>query len=156
MRILVTLEGVLQRGNNPIVEGARLLQGLKPFNELIILTADSAESANRWLAENRYSPLVDELIDNKQGLHGEDLTRRQITLQRTQKPVDALVTADPSLAAWAFDQGIVVYLFAHPGVSRPEWRPDAPKKVRAWTDIEESIKNRVLHEVGYDLDNRWE
>jgi len=44
------------------------------------------------------------------------------------------------MCAWVFEeQGIPSLLFAHPSYLPVERRPDAPSKVRAWSDIEDSI-----------------
>lgn len=53
------------------------------------------------------------------------------------------VDSDPSMCAWVFEQQrIPAVLFSHPGFAGVENRPDAPKKVRRWSDIEAAV-NRV-------------
>jgi hypothetical protein len=156
MRILVELEGVLRQNDQPMPDGVKLVGALKSINEIIILGSKSLEYETRWLAETRILPLADEVLGDNAGLPGEELTHRQITLQRAQGNVDVILTANPTLASWAFDKGITALLFAHPNNVRPEWRPDAPKQVRAWGDIETSIKNRAVVESGYSLGSQWE
>jgi hypothetical protein len=55
------------------------------------------------------------------------------------------VDADPAGAAQAMAMGQTTLLFASPSYARPEFRPDAPKELRRWADIEaETVRQRTL------------
>ena len=149
LRILVQLDGVLRRGDQPIPEAVRLILSLTEGTEIVVLSDESEEATRHWLGETRLLPLVDTIMDNSVKVFEEDLTRRQITLQRSQRAIDMVITADPDLAAWCFDKGMLTFVFLHPGVHRPEWRPDAPKKVRAWSEIEGAVKRKALYDSGF-------
>jgi hypothetical protein len=44
------------------------------------------------------------------------------------------------MCAWVFEeQGVPAIMFMNPGYLAVERRPDAPSKVRKWTDIENAI-----------------
>ena len=103
------------------------------------MTSRNTEDAKQWL--NAHGIInYDDLIDSSFALEGEDLKKRQFVLSRSRAPIEMYVDSDPSMCAWVFqDQMVPTVLFSHPGYVRVEHRPDAPKKVRAWADIEESI-----------------
>lgn len=64
-------------------------------------------------------------------------------MSRSRAPIEMYVDSDPAMCAWVFEeQGIPAVMFMNPGYLSVERRPDAPKKVRTWNQIEESI-NRV-------------
>jgi hypothetical protein len=84
----------------------------------------------------------DKIIDASAGLVNEDLGQRQINFARSLGPIDLFITNNPSLWSYAFDQGIASVMFGVPNYTRPEFRPDAPKRVRAWNDIEKSIEEQ--------------
>lgn len=111
-------------------------------NRVAIVTKRNKEDAEQWL--NSHGIIgYDDLVANDVALEGEDLKKRQFILSRGKSTVEMYVDSDPAMCAWVFEnQNVTSLLFSHPGYVRVEHRPDAPKKVRAWSDIEESI-NRV-------------
>lgn len=73
-------------------------------------------------------------------LEGEDLRKRQFLLSRSMAPVELYVDSDPAMCAWVFEeQRVAILLLAHPNYLPVENRPDAPSKVRKWSDIEAAI-----------------
>jgi hypothetical protein len=145
LNILVALEGVLSSDNsdNPSRVGAMVYYGFKPAHRVAIFTSWSKPQAEHWLNVNGFVG-YDELIDNTYDLIGDELAQRQITVARSRQQVELLVTGDPKLAAWAFEQGLPSLVLAHPDTMLVQNRPDAPKKMRAWTDIEEVITKRNI------------
>jgi len=143
VNILVALEGVLSSAHNdtPSRIGAMVYYGFKPNHRVAIFTSQKRADAEHWLNMNGFIAF-DELIDNTYELLGDELSQRQITIARSRQQVELLVTGDPKLAAWAFEQGIPSLVLAHPDTMLVQNRPDAPKKMRAWTDIEEVISKR--------------
>ena len=115
--------------------------GFKPNHRVAIFTSQKRTDAEHWLNMNGFIAF-DELIDNTYDLIGDELSQRQITVARSRQQVELLVTGDPQLAAWAFEQGIPSLVLAHPDTMLVQNRPDAPKKMRAWTDIEDVITKR--------------
>jgi hypothetical protein len=117
--------------------------GFKPNHRVAIFTSQKRTDAEHWLNVNGFIA-YDELIDNTYDLIGDELSQRQITVARSRQQVELLVTGDPKLAAWAFEQGLPSLVLAHPDTMLVQNRPDAPKKMRAWTDIEEVITKRNI------------
>jgi len=143
LNILVSLDGVLSsESGEPIRAGVALYYALNINNRVALMTSRGEEDAKQWL-QNHGIINYDDLIDTSFALEGEDLKKRQFTTSRSRAPIELYVDSDPHMVAWVFQEHMVpTVLFTHPGYVRVEHRPDAPKKVRAWSEIEESI-NRV-------------
>jgi hypothetical protein len=143
MNILLTLDGVLSsESGEPIRAGVILYYALNNAHRVTIMTNRKEDDAKQWL-QNHGIINYDDLVDCSCALEGEELKKRQFLLTRSKAPLEMFVDADPSMCAWAFEtQNVTALLFSHPGYVRVENRPDAPSKVRKWSDIEESV-NRV-------------
>lgn len=140
MHILVELEGVLRghRHDEPISNGIIMIGQLSAYNQLTFMTSLTRAEAEQWINVNKIVD-YDQLLDSSVRLIDEELGHRQIQLARARGNVDLFITNNPSMWAYAFDQGIPSLMFGVPSYTRPEFRPDAPKKARAWADIEASI-----------------
>ena len=143
MNILVSLDGVLSsESGEPIRAGVALYYALNINNRVAIMTSRKEEDAKQWLQSHGIIN-YDDLIDSSFALEGENLKKRQFTMSRSRAPIEMYVDADPTMCAWVFEeQRVPAILFSHPGFAVVENRPVAPKNVRRWSDIEESI-NRV-------------
>jgi hypothetical protein len=142
MHILVDLDGVLKStSDEPISTGVLMVGALSSYNQITFLSSESEDETQRWLDINKIVDF-DRIIDSSVHLDGENLRERQIKFARSRGPVDLFITNNPTLWAYAFEQGIPSIMFGVPSYTRVEFRPDAPKRVRAWTDIEESIKKQ--------------
>lgn len=140
MNILVSLDGVLSsESGEPIRAGVALYYALNINNRVALMTSRKTDDAKQWL--NSHGIInYDDLIDSSFALEGENLKKRQFVLSRSRAPIEMYVDSDPSMCAWVFEEQMVpTILFSHPGYVRVEHRPDAPSKVRAWADIEESV-----------------
>lgn len=143
MQILVELEGVLKDSKeSPIIQGVLLVAQLAAYNQITVMSDMTGPAAAQWLDVNKVVD-YDGLLDNSVGLVGENLAQRQINLARSRGSIGLFITHNPTNWAYAFDQGIPSIMFAVPSYTRPEFRPDAPKKVRAWSDIEEAVKKQT-------------
>lgn len=140
MNILVSLDGVLSsESGEPIRAGVALYYALNINNRVALMTSRGEEDAKQWLQSHGIIN-YDDLIDRSFHLEGEDIKKRQFILSRSRAPIEMYVDSDPSMCAWVFENQMVpTVLFTHPGYVKVEHRPDAPKKVRAWSDIEASI-----------------
>ena len=139
MQILVELEGVLRgKRDEPIAAGIIITAQLAAHNQIIFMTELSQSEAEQWINVNKIVD-YDMLVDSNISLVDEPLKHRQLRYARARGNVDLVITNDPSFWAFAFEQGIPAMMFGVPSYTRPEFRPDAPKKVRAWTDIEAAI-----------------
>jgi hypothetical protein len=119
-----------------------LYYALNINNRVALMTSRGEEDAKQWLQSHGIIN-YDDLIDRSFHLEGEDIKKRQFILSRSRAPIEMYVDSDPKMCAWVFENQMVpTVLFTHPGYVKVEHRPDAPKKVRAWSDIEDSI-NRV-------------
>lgn len=140
MHIVVDLDGVLRghRNDEPIPQGILITGALSAYNQISFITELSPRAAEQWINQNKVVDF-DNIITNSVHLEGEVLKERQLTLARAKGRVDLLITSNPKLWAFAFEQGIPSMMFGVPSYLRAEFRPDAPKAVRAWDDIEAAI-----------------
>jgi hypothetical protein len=144
MQILVDIDGVLKgQKEEPIGTGILMVGTLSVYNSLTFMADGTESQIKHWLDNNKVVD-YDRIIDGKVSLVDENLKERQIKLARSKGPVDLFITNDPSLWAFAFDLGIPSVMFGVPSYTRVEFRPDAPKKVRAWSEIEEAVKQQNI------------
>lgn len=142
MHIVVELDGVLSgRNDEPISTGIIMVAQLAAYNQLTFLTSKNRAEVEQWLDINKVVD-YDNLLDSSAGIVGEELVHRQLQLSRAKGNVGLFITNNPSNWAFAFDQGIPSIMFGVPSYTRPEFRPDAPKKLRSWNDIEEAVEKQ--------------
>ena len=148
MNILVALDGALSSENKePIRTGVLLYYALNNGNRVGILTTQKKDAADHWLRSHGIIG-YDDLMGDEVHLEGEDLKKRQFLLQRSKAPVELYIDSDPSMCAWVFEEQKVPFiLLGVPSYLPVESRPDAPKKVRKWTDIENAIDKANLHKA---------
>ena len=139
MNIILSLDGVLRaESGEPNRTGVLVYYALNNAHRVALITKDDSANAKHWL--NSHGIIgFDDLLDNSVNLAGEDLKKRQFTLSRKKAPVELYVDSDPSMCAWVMEQGIATLLVSNPSYLPVEHRPDAPSKVRKWSDIENSI-----------------
>ena len=142
LRILVDIDGVLKSSREePIAAGIIMVGSLSAWNEISFMTADSEDDTKRWLDTNKIVD-YDRLMGSSLALVGDELSERQINHARSRGSIELFITNSPITWAYAFDQGIPSVMFGVPSYTRPEFRPDAPKKVRAWDEIERAINEQ--------------
>ncbi len=143
MHILVDLDGVLRGGDKdqPISQGIIMVGSLSAWNQITLMSSLDPKQTQQWLDVNKIVEF-DRIIDNSVGLVDEPLDERQIKFARSVGPIDLFITNSPKTWAFAFDQGIACVMFGVPSYTRPEFRPDAPRRVRAWSDIEQAIEEQ--------------
>jgi hypothetical protein len=143
MNIVVDLDGVLRghRNDEPIAAGILVVGALSAYNQIMFITELSEARVNQWLNENKVVDF-DNVLSSALHLEGEELKHRQIKHARARGPIDLFITANPSLWAFAFEQGIPSIMFGVPSYLRAEFRPDAPKAVRSWSDIEAAVSKQ--------------
>lgn len=139
MHILVEIDGVIRSRNEaPIPQGIQLVGALSAWNKISYITDLDTATVTQWMDVNKIVDF-DVIIDSSVALEGEDLKQRQITHARSQGKIDMVVTSDPAVWAFAFEQGIPAVMFGVPEYLRAEFRPDAPKKMRSWDQIQEAV-----------------
>jgi len=137
--ILVELDTVLKnQQDKPIPTGVILASTLTAYNRVMYMTGSTEEDAIRWLDTHKIVDF-DRIIDKSVGLVDVPLGHRQLTFARAQGRLELFITGDPALWVYAFEQGIPSVLFGHPDYSRAEFRPDAPKRVRTWDEVQVAI-----------------
>ena len=142
MHIVVELDGVLRGTNDePIGTGVIMTGTLSVYNKLTLLSSSDEKETRYWLDSNKIVDF-DNIVDSSVALHDEPLAQRQLKLSRAKGAIDLFITNNPTTWAFAFEQGIPSVMFAVPSYTRPEFRPDAPKKVRSWNDIESAIEKQ--------------
>lgn len=139
MQILVDLDGVLKGDKDqPISQGIIMIGSLSAWNKITLMSSLDQRQTTQWLDANKIVDF-DHIITSAVGLVGEDLGERQVNHARAMGAIDLFITNNPSMWAYAFNQGIAAVMFGVPSYTRPEFRPDAPKRVRSWNDIEAAI-----------------
>jgi len=142
MHILVELDGVLRGTNDvPIATGVIMVGTLSSWNQVTLMGAAPKPEIQHWLDTNKIVDF-DNLIDSSVHLEGEELAERQINVARAKGAIDLFITNNPKAWAYAFNMGISSVMFAVPKYTRVEFRPDAPKAVRSWNDIEEAVNKQ--------------
>lgn len=144
MNIIVALDGVLSsETGEPIRNGVALFYALSSGHRVSLVTDRSKQDAEHWLHSHGIVN-YDDLIDNSFALEGEHLRKRQVTIARANSPVEMYVDNDHEMITWAFEQGMTAVLFAHPSYLPIRHRPDAPKAIRKWGDIQDAIKKNNI------------
>lgn len=140
MNILLSLNGTLRaESGEPNRAGVLLYYALNAAHRVALITKDSNADAAHWLQSHGIIG-YDDLLDNSVELAGEDLKKRQFLLSRSKAPLELYVDSDPEMCAWVFEhQSVPTLLVSHPSYLPVEFRPDAPRKVRKWNDIEDAI-----------------
>jgi hypothetical protein len=143
MHVVIDLDGVLKGDKNdePILTGVQFVGALSAYNKITFITELSKGEAEQWVNVNKIVDF-DEIFDSSLKLEGDDLKERQLKFVRSRGPIDLFITSSPKLWVCSFDLGIPSMMFGVPGYIRPEFRPDAPKKVRAWDEIEAAVKKQ--------------
>jgi len=142
MHILVDIDGVLRGQNDePIGTGIIMVGSLSSWNQITFMGNSTEAEIQYWADVNKVVDF-DRIIDSSVHLEGENLSERQINVSRSRGPIDLFITNSPKTWAYAFNLGIPSVMFAVPSYTRTEFRPDAPKRVRQWDDIERSINEQ--------------
>jgi hypothetical protein len=111
------------------------------YNQITFISSMDKASTEQWLNVHKIIN-YDDIIDSSASLVTEELPQRQINVARASGAVDLFITGNPKLWVYAFDLGIPVVMLGMPSYLRPEFRPDAPKKVRSWSEIEDAIERQ--------------
>ncbi len=144
MRILVEIDGVLKGRKDGLISTGFLVYGpLTAYNQIVLMTEMSEAEAKRWLDVNKVVD-YDLLIDKSVHLEGENLQERQIQVARARGNVDLFITSNPKLWVYAFEQGIASIMLGVPEYLRVEFRPDAPKKIRTWDQVQEAVEKQNI------------
>ena len=122
------------------VGGHAMLTAMMYVYDVVLLTRDpDIERREAWLYQNGiggHAALF--AIDQGPFSKGHDITYFANRLRHAYKyPIELFVVGNPEEAAALFDAGYMVTLFMHPSYTRPEWRPNANKKITPWGDISE-------------------
>lgn len=140
MNILLALDGVLSsESGEPNRAGVLLYYALNEGHRVAFITDRVKSDAEHWLKSHGIIG-YDDLMGNEVHLEGEELRKRQFLLSRSKVPMELYIDSDPAMCAWVFEeQRVPILLLAHPSYLPVESRPDAPSKVRKWSDIEAAI-----------------
>jgi len=144
MRILVEIDGVLKDREDGVISTGVLMYGpLTAYNQIVLMTEMTEAEAKRWLDVNKIVD-YDLLIDKSVHLETENLQERQIQVARSRGNIDLFITSNPKLWVYAFDLGIPSLMFGVPQYLRAEFRPDAPKKIRSWDQVQDAIEKQNI------------
>ena len=141
MTILVFNEGVLQSSKGqPIIDGFRLVQMLAQTQRVVLVTSGSKELVEHQLRTERLLDNIADIMDNDVALAPLPLWCRQIEVARARWSVSLILTADPQVAKFAVERGVVTLFFSHPGFSIPAQRPETGN--RSWEELTEELDRR--------------
>ena len=118
-----------------------MIGSLSAWNKITLISPLERQQTEQWLNINKIVDF-DNIIDSRVNLVGETLGERQVNHARSLGAIDLFITNNPRLWAYAFNQGIASVMFGAPSYTRPEFRPDAPKRLRAWNDIEKAVEEQ--------------
>jgi hypothetical protein len=136
---LLTIEGVLRARNQPIQSGVALFRALVGRYRVTLLADEPAEDARIWLVSHGIADWAGILGTEHAIASAHSLRDAQIKLAKYRGPVELLVDPDPGVVAGCFDYALTGVLFVPPAVAAAQFRPDAPREVRRWTDIEAAV-----------------
>lgn len=146
--VLFVVEDVLAQPHPEFVASPPMTNGVALFTALC---GDGKRKAFFWSAMGDREQLRHWLVVN---LFLKSQPNLLLDMERTEAitavralgyDLEYFVDADPSGAAQAMSIGQTALLFASPSYARPEFRPDAPKELRKWSDIEEeAVRQRSL------------
>lgn len=149
--VAIAIEGVLARageGDNlvacqPLVAGLQIYRTLRRGYKVALLAHERDESKIlHWLRTNDVSDYTTVLAGGGAGEAERPAARREEqlrTLRGRGYALDLVIDASPAVIAKAMHMGITALLFASPAYARPEFRPDAPRGIREWADMEGEI-----------------
>lgn len=141
MTYLVFYEDVLMNHHEqPIMQGFQLIQSLAGANRIVLATKGSGERVEHQLRTERLQDAISEVIDKSVDMAPLALWKRQIEVARSRYPVAYVITAEPAVAEYAVEHGMVSLFFAHPGFSRPAQRPEQGN--RDWDSLVAELQAR--------------
>jgi hypothetical protein len=159
--IVMGLEGVLTetddlRTSPPHKTGYLLYEGLRKGGFQMVLLAASAEMelVRSWLRKEHITDFATvrcRPASSILSVPAWKLTQLR-ELAADGWKIACFMDSDPAAVAAAFHEGVATNLISYPRYSRPEWRPDATRSVRAWDDLVSTLEkenlSREKEEVG--------
>lgn len=158
--VAFAVEGVLARAGEspaarqPIPEGLRLFEALRKLYKIVLLTSGEDNVIEDWLRRQGIrghtalaGPPRAETYDKFATLRADQL----MDLRSHGYALELFIDANPAAVARALELGITGLVFASPKYLRPEFRPDAQTRVRAWDEIEAEIGRQNALRTGEPL-----
>lgn len=146
--VAMCVEGVLARAGSapaqrqPIPEGVRLYEALRKIYKIVLLTSGSDSTVEDWLSRQGikgYTVLAGKPRPEDYPKFADLRADQLMDLRAHGYALELFVDANPAAVARAIELGVTGLVFASPKYLRPEFRPDAETKVRAWDEIEAEI-----------------
>lgn len=140
---VIGIEGVLARvadgaliTSQPIPAGVTLYATLRRNYKIALLAYERNEAKIvHWLRSNHVTDYTT-LLAGGPGLPVDQRAAQIRELRLRGYALDLVIDASPAVVAKAMHAGVTSLLFASPKYARPEFRPDAPRGIREWADIE--------------------
>lgn len=144
--VVMAIEGVLARHADGVAPGTQIPEGVKLYNTLkrvhkiALVTELDINKVSHWLQRNDVHDQVTVMGKTPRYESLKELRGQQIAeLRGMGYPIDLVVDSSPSVIAEALRLGCTGLVFASPQYARPEFRPDAPTRIRQWDDIEAEV-----------------
>lgn len=143
MNIALSVDGVLRSDTGEVIYGGlAVYRAFKAVGRVTLLTSMDQRAFVAWSVINNITD-YDELIDSSVEIDPrEPLRFRQLSVVRSKGTVDVYVDSTAEYVAEGLRRGINSLLFCAPSYARPEFRPDAPKGVRPWSELVDEITHQ--------------
>jgi hypothetical protein len=132
---LLSVGGVLRKtvGGSTISDGISLYHGLAKVGQVVLVCyGEPSDEVYAWL---ELHGLTSHTFVSFAGRHTANELRRE------GYDIGMVVVPDPEEAISLIRAGFTTVLFTHARYAQPQWRPDAGKGIRAWSEIvEETAK----------------
>lgn len=135
--LVMAIDGVLRDpGTREVIPSGRTLyRALTSIHGLALVSDDSAQRDDRWLASHGFT-------EHAFVAEGGSPRPDQLTRLRTRGSIDFLVEADPERAAQVVAAGTPVLFFAVPSYRSPEDLPGAKRIPTAWGVLQAEVERQ--------------
>lgn len=144
---LIAIRGVLcEHGDDespaaakPIGAGLQLYRGLGQVSKLVVVNDHpEPDKVQYWLKAHGLRDHT-QFLQNTRTDDPREGRHELLTEARRLGSVDLAIEGDPAMAAKMLHLGVTSLLMTTPAYTRQEFRPDAPRSGRAWSELLEEI-----------------
>lgn len=124
----------------PVGAGVQLYRGLSQVSKLMVVNDHpQADRVQYWLKAHGLRDHV-QFLQNHRTDDPREGRHELLTEARRLGAVDLAIEGDPGMAAKMLHLGVTSLLLSVPAYTRQEFRPDAPRSGRAWTELLEEME----------------
>jgi hypothetical protein len=153
--VVMAIEGVLVESQDlhtglPSQSGHMLYDALVQHYSVVLVTHHEPVLVDTWLRKEgiRAFATVLNYSTSSTAMSLSAWKARQVReFTRNGTAVAWYIDTDPGAIAEVYMEGVPTLLMSNPYFTRPEFRPDAERKVRAWGDLVTTIETEQLLRV---------